>query len=78
MTPKDREHRIDTGSPEERVKAQFPDACCVGFVDGTFVVQWHWGEGWHPDDKGSYLNCTDDCATEAEAWADAASRLETK
>lgn len=65
----DREHRIDTGSPEERVKAKWPDAQCTESANRTHVI-WSWDNG-----KCTWLG---EKRTEQAAWADAASRLETK
>ena len=67
----DREHRIDTGSPEERVRAKYPDA---HESYGIYLVR------IIPDYRNPYKRrkSIGKGKSEAEAWADAASRLETK
>lgn len=59
------EHRIDTGSPEERVKAKWPDARVKQLTLSHFRIES--GYGWAHLGFGR---------SPSEAWADAASRLE--
>ena len=75
----DREHRSDTGSPEEIVRAKYP-AATLSY--GNAMSPWFCEvRVWADDKMGSTIGNgagKDWVDGEAKAWADAASRLETK
>ena len=68
----DREHRIDTGSPEERVKRIYPDAYCWNYpIKGGYVIENYFD--WCPaagDFSRGVTAISGEKKTEAEAWAD--------
>ncbi len=76
------EHRIDTGSPEEKVKAKYPDAYVTHAIYEDSVRRLRIFTIWRPQ-PGAEKDCVQRLSggwdySEEKAWESAASRLETK